>query len=159
AGLPVLRRGGSRGSPRHALRRLPRQRRRGAGPGRCRRHPHRRRRGPLRPSEGEQLMSTGTTPSIAWIGLGALGAPMGRATPAAAARDAAGAAAVVGVMVAAPSQLESALTGEDGIVEALRPPTSLLVMSAVDHAAIEASVARLEGVTAHVVDAPVCGGA
>src|SRR5699024_10881382 len=148
AGLSVLRRGGPGGGPRHALRRLPRQRRRGAGPGRCRRQPHRRRRGPLRPLEGEHLMSTGTTPSIAWIGLGAIGAPMARtaaeagfpvtafdlapaardaladvAAPAASAREAADGADVVVVMVATPAQLEAVLWGEDGIAEVLRPST------------------------------------
>ena len=129
-------------------------------------------------------MSTGTTPSIAWIGLGAIGAPMARtaaeagfpvtafdldpaardaladvATPAASAREAADGADVVVVMVATPAQLESVLTGEDGIVEVLKPSTTLLVMSTVGPAAIEAAAARLEGVTAHVVDAPVSGGA
>src|SRR5699024_2520668 len=74
-------------------------------------------------------------------------------------REAAGAADVVVVMVATPAQLESVLTGEGGIVEVLRPSTTLLVMSTVGPAAIEAAAARLDGVTAHVVDAPVSGGA
>ena len=129
-------------------------------------------------------MSTGTTPSIAWIGLGAIGAPMARtaaeagfpvtafdlapaardaladvAAPAASAREAADGADVVVVMVATPAQLEAVLWGEDGIAEVLRPSTTLLIMSTVGPAAIEAAVARLDGVTAHVVDSPVSGGA
>lgn len=125
-----------------------------------------------------------TTPSIAWIGLGAIGTPMARtaaeagfpvtafdlnpsardavadvAAPAASAREAARGAEIVVVMVATPDQLDAVLFGDDGIAEVLTGASTLLIMSTVGPAAIEAAVARLEGITAHVVDAPVSGGA
>ncbi|AXK46693.1 NAD(P)-dependent oxidoreductase [Brachybacterium saurashtrense] len=123
-------------------------------------------------------------PAVAWIGLGAIGTPMARAAalaghpvtafdlnpaardavadvavPAASAREAVRGADVVVVMVATPAQLESVLHGEGGIASELTAQTTLLVMSTVGPAAIEQTVASLEGITAHVVDAPVSGGA
>lgn len=122
--------------------------------------------------------------SIAWIGLGAIGTPMARtaaaagfpvtafdlspaareavadvATTAASAREAAQEADVVVVMVATPAQLDSVLTGEGGIAGVLTDATTLLIMSTVGPAAIEQTLTTLDGITSHVVDAPVSGGA
>ena len=128
-------------------------------------------------------MTTAPT-SVAWIGLGAIGTPMARtaaeagfplaafdlnpaardaladvATPAPSARDAARGADVVAVMVATPAQLDTVLFGEGGIAEVLTAETTLLIMATVGPAAIEQTLAGLEGITARVVDAPVSGGA
>ncbi|MGN7212758.1 NAD(P)-dependent oxidoreductase [Brachybacterium paraconglomeratum] len=126
-----------------------------------------------------------TTPAVAWIGLGAIGAPMARALagaglpvtaydlfPAAreaiaevaatteTAREAARGADVVAVMVATPDQLEAVLFGEeDGIAGELTEGTVLLIMSTVGPAALDATAARLEGTGVRIVDAPVSGGA
>ena len=126
-----------------------------------------------------------TTPAVAWIGLGAIGAPMARALagaglpvtaydlfPAAreaiaevaatteTAREAARGADVVAVMVATPDQLEAVLFGEeDGIAGELTAGTVLLIMSTVGPAALDATAARLEGTGVRIVDAPVSGGA
>lgn len=125
-----------------------------------------------------------TTPTIAWIGLGAIGAPMARtaaeaglavtafdlnpearqaladvATPAETALAAAQGADIVVIMVATPEQLDSVLLGEGGIAPALTAQTTLLIMSTVGPAAIEDTARALEGVTTHIVDAPVSGGA
>jgi len=126
-----------------------------------------------------------TTPAVAWIGLGAIGAPMARAlvgaglpvtaydlfpaareaiaevtATAATAREAVRGADVVAVMVATPEQLDSVLLGEeDGIAGELTSGTVLLIMSTVGPAAVEAAATRLEGITARIVDAPVSGGA
>lgn len=128
-------------------------------------------------------MTTAPT-SVAWIGLGAIGTPMARtaaeagfpvaafdlnpaardaladvATPAVSAREAARGADVVAVMVATPAQLDAVLFGEGGIAEVLTAETTLLIMATVGPAAIEQTLAGLEGITTHVVDAPVSGGA
>ncbi len=128
-------------------------------------------------------MITTSPLTIGWIGLGAMGAPMvrtaggaglairafdlspaareaveGSATPVGTAVEAAEGADVVVVMVATPAQLESVLFGEGGIAPVLGAETTLLIMSTVGPAAIEQTVTALEGVTAHVVDAPVSGG-
>ena len=126
-----------------------------------------------------------TTPAVAWIGLGAIGAPMARALagaglpvtaydlfPAAreaiaevaatteTAREAARGADVVAVMVATPDQLEAVLFGEeDGIAGELADWTILLIMSTVGPAALDATATRLEGTGVRIVDAPVSGGA
>ena len=128
--------------------------------------------------------STAATTSVAWIGLGAIGTPMARtaaaagfpvtafdlnpaareavadvATPAASAREAAQGADVVVVMVATPAQLDSVLVGEGGIAAVLTGATTLLIMSTVGPAAIEQTLTALKGITSHLVDAPVSGGA
>lgn len=125
-----------------------------------------------------------TTPTIGWIGLGAIGAPMvraagtaglavrafdlnpaareavaGVASPAETAVEAVTGTDVVVIMVATPAQLESVLFGEAGIAPSLTRESTLLVMSTVGPAAIEQTVTALEGITTHVVDAPVSGGA
>lgn len=126
-----------------------------------------------------------TTPAVAWIGLGAIGAPMARALagaglpvtaydlfPAAreaipeaavtteTAREAVRGADVVAVMVATSDQLEAVLFGEeDGIAGELTAGTVLLIMSTVGPAALDATAARLEGTGVRIVDAPVSGGA
>ncbi|MEO2097580.1 MAG: NAD(P)-dependent oxidoreductase [Brachybacterium sp.] len=126
-----------------------------------------------------------TTPAVAWIGLGAIGAPMARALagaglpvtaydlfPAAreaiaeaavtteTAREAVRGADVVAVMVATSDQLEAVLFGEeDGIAGELTVGTVLLIMSTVGPAALDATAARLEGTGVRIVDAPVSGGA
>jgi len=122
-------------------------------------------------------------PTLAWIGLGAIGTPMARAAAGAglsvtafdlssaareavadvaatagSAREAARGADVVAVMVATPAQLDAVLFGEEGLAEVLTAESTLLVMSTVGPAAIESAVQRLEGLTARVVDAPVSGG-
>ncbi|MGO1226000.1 NAD(P)-dependent oxidoreductase [Brachybacterium sp.] len=129
------------------------------------------------------MMTTAPT-SVAWIGLGAIGTPMARiaaeagfpvaafdlnpaardaladvATPAPSAREAARGADAVAVMVATPAQLDAVLFGEGGIAEVLTAETTLLIMATVGPAAIEQTLAGLEGITARVVDAPVSGGA
>lgn len=126
-----------------------------------------------------------TTPAVAWIGLGAIGAPMARALagaglpvtaydlfPAAreaiaevaatteTAREAVRGADVVAVMVATPEQLDAVLFGEeDGIAGELTAGTVLLIMSTVGPAALDATATRLEGTGVRIVDAPVSGGA
>ncbi|MFE7606605.1 NAD(P)-dependent oxidoreductase [Brachybacterium paraconglomeratum] len=126
-----------------------------------------------------------TTPAVAWIGLGAIGAPMARALagaglpvtaydlfPAAreaiaevavtteTAREAVRGADVVAVMVATPDQLDAVLFGEeDGIAGELTAGTVLLIMSTVGPAALDATATRLEGTGVRIVDAPVSGGA
>ncbi|MCZ4327979.1 NAD(P)-dependent oxidoreductase [Brachybacterium paraconglomeratum] len=126
-----------------------------------------------------------TTPAVAWIGLGAIGAHMARALagaglpvtaydlfPAAreaiaevaatteTAREAARGADVVAVMVATPDQLDAVLFGEeDGIAGELADGTILLIMSTVGPAALDATATRLAGTRARIVDAPVSGGA
>lgn len=62
-------------------------------------------------------------------------------------------------MVATPAQLDAVLFGEGGIAEVLTAETTLLIMATVGPAAIEQTLAGLEGITARVVDAPVSGGA
>ena len=126
-----------------------------------------------------------TTPAVAWIGLGAIGAPMARvlagaglsvtahdlfpaareaiaeaAATAGTAREAVRGAEVVAVMVATPEQLDAVLFGEeDGIAGELADGTILLIMSTVGPAALDATAARLEGTGVRIVDAPVSGGA
>lgn len=128
-----------------------------------------------------------STPTVGWIGLGAIGAPMARAaataglsvtafdldpaalealadvaTPAPSAADAARGADVVVLMVATPAQLEAVLHGADGaggIAPALTERSTLLVMATVGPEALEQAVRSLDGITARVVDAPVSGGA
>lgn len=125
-----------------------------------------------------------TTPAVAWIGLGAIGAPMARALagaglpvsaydlfPAAreaiaevavtteTAREAVRGADVVAVMVATPDQLDAVLFGEqDGIAGELTAGTVLLIMSTVGPAALDATATRLAGTGVRIVDAPVSGG-
>ena len=125
-----------------------------------------------------------TAPAVAWIGLGAIGAPMARAlavaglpltaydlfpaareaiaevaATAATAREAVRGADVVAVMVATPAQLDEVLFGEDGIADELTVETVLLIMSTVGPAAVDAAAARLAPATTRIVDAPVSGGA
>ena len=124
-----------------------------------------------------------TTPKIAWIGLGAMGAPMALATAAAGmsvtaydvspdslktveshlsvasnAREAVTGADVVAIMVATGAQLDSVLFGDDGVASELKQDTVVLVMATVGPQAIESAAARLEDVNVRVVDAPVSGG-
>lgn len=121
--------------------------------------------------------------NIAWIGLGAMGAPMALVTAAAGhavtafdmnpaaldavapsvasaptAHEAAAGADVVVIMVATGAQLNSVLFGEQGIASVLDSETRVLVMSTVGPAAVEAAAAQLAPVTTHLVDAPVSGG-
>lgn len=124
-----------------------------------------------------------TTPKIAWIGLGAMGAPMALATAEAGmsvtaydvspdslkaveshlsvasnAREAVTGADVVAIMVATGAQLDSVLFGDDGVASELKQDTVVLVMATVGPQAIESAAARLEDVNVRVVDAPVSGG-
>ncbi|MDO4897683.1 MAG: NAD(P)-dependent oxidoreductase [Rothia sp. (in: high G+C Gram-positive bacteria)] len=120
---------------------------------------------------------------VAWIGLGAMGAPMALVTAAAghqvtafdmnpaaleavapqvaaapSAVDAVAGADAVVIMVATGAQLQAVLFGENGIAQALSADTQVMVMSTVGPAAVEAAAAQLEPVTTHFVDAPVSGG-
>lgn len=121
--------------------------------------------------------------NVAWIGLGAMGAPMALVTAAAGhtvtafdmnpaaqeavapsvtsaptAQEAATGADVVVIMVATGAQLNSVLFGEQGIAPVLTSATRILVMSTVGPAAVESAAAQLASVTTHLVDAPVSGG-
>lgn len=121
--------------------------------------------------------------NVAWIGLGAMGAPMALITAAAGhtvtafdmnpaaldtvapsvasaptAQEAATGADVVVIMVATGAQLNSVLFGEQGIASVLTSATRILVMSTVGPAAIEEAATQLAPVTTHLVDAPVSGG-
>lgn len=121
--------------------------------------------------------------NVAWIGLGAMGAPMALVTAAAGhtvtafdmnptaleavapsvasaptAQEASTGADVVVIMVATGAQLNSVLLGEQGIASVLTSATRVLVMSTVGPAAVESAAAQLASVTTHLVDAPVSGG-
>lgn len=105
---------------------------------------------------------------VAWIGLGAMGAPMATVTaqaghavtafdmnPAAleavaplvasapSAREAVAGADAVVIMVATGPQLHAVLFGENGIADALTAETTVLVMSTVGPAAVESAAAQL----------------
>lgn len=120
---------------------------------------------------------------VAWIGLGAMGAPMATVTaqaghavtafdmnPAAldavaplvasapSAREAVAGADAVVIMVATGPQLQAVLFGEAGIADSLTAETTVMVMSTVGPAAVEAAAAQLAPVTTRFVDAPVSGG-
>lgn len=120
---------------------------------------------------------------VAWIGLGAMGAPMATVTaqaghavtafdmnPAAleavaplvasasSAHEAVAGADAVVIMVATGPQLHAVLFGENGIADALTAETTVLVMSTVGPAAVESAAAQLAPVTTRFVDAPVSGG-
>lgn len=120
---------------------------------------------------------------VAWIGLGAMGAPMATVTaqaghtvtafdmnPAAleavaplvasapSAREAVAGADAVVIMVATGPQLHAVLFGENGIADALTAETTVLVMSTVGPAAVESAAAQLAPMTTRFVDAPVSGG-
>lgn len=124
-----------------------------------------------------------TAPTVAWIGLGAMGGPMALATAragmrvtaydvfpasleavgpdvaaAASACEAARGADVVAIMVATGPQLQSVLFGEDGIASVLTKDSVLLIMATVGPKAIEEAAAGLEATGARIVDAPVSGG-
>lgn len=123
------------------------------------------------------------TPTVGWIGLGAMGAPMATVTARAghqvtafdlnpkvldslrptvssalSAREAATGVDVVVIMVATGPQLEAVLFGEDGISDVLSPDTTVLIMSTVGPAAVESAAIALAPITQRVVDAPVSGG-
>src|SRR5690606_13293370 len=120
-----------------------------------------------------------TTPAVAWIGLGAIGAPMARAlagadlpvtaydlfpaareaitdqvATAATAREAVPGADVVAVMVATPEQLDSVLFVAGDVATG----TATLHMWTGGPAALEAAAERLDGSGVRIVDAPVSGG-
>lgn len=120
---------------------------------------------------------------VAWIGLGAMGAPMATVTaqaghavtafdmnPAAldavaplvasapSAREAVAGADAVVIMVATGPQLQAVLFGEAGIADSLTAETTVMVMSTVGPAAVEAAATQLAPVTTRFVDAPVSGG-
>ena len=123
-------------------------------------------------------------PTIAVLGLGAMGLPMatwlvhsqfavrgfdvapGRAELAAAAgvaifesaRQAAGPADVVLVAVRDRAQLEDLLWGPDGIAGVLRPGAAILLTATIGIAAVQQAAERLGGAGLELVDAPVSGG-
>ncbi|WP_194396274.1 NAD(P)-dependent oxidoreductase [Microbacterium atlanticum] len=118
--------------------------------------------------------------TIGFIGLGAMGRPMARhlaasgftvtgfdpyapvdrldgferAHTAAQAAD----ADVVALMVATPTQAESALGGPDGVLAGLRPGAVVIVMATVGLESVQAIAAQVEAASGLVVDAPVSGG-
>jgi 3-hydroxyisobutyrate dehydrogenase len=115
---------------------------------------------------------------VGWIGLGAMGAPMAACVAraghetiafdvdpervrglegvgaAASAAEAASGVDVLVLMVATAGQIDGVLF-DDGVADALEAPTTVLLMSTVGPAAVQAVASRL---TADVVDAPVSGG-
>jgi len=119
---------------------------------------------------------------VGWIGLGAMGGPMAQhvagaghdvtafdvdparaqalpgVTPAATAADAAGADVVV-LMVATPAQVEQVLFGTEGVLDALKPGSVVVVMATVGPAPMRSWAERLQAREVHLVDAPVSGGA
>lgn len=123
-------------------------------------------------------------PTIAVLGLGAMGLPMatwlvhsqfavrgfdvapGRAELAAAAgvtifesaRQAAGPADVVLVAVRDRAQLEALLWGPEGIAGVLRPGAAILLTATIGIAAVQQAAERLGGAGLELVDAPVSGG-
>jgi 3-hydroxyisobutyrate dehydrogenase-like beta-hydroxyacid dehydrogenase len=121
---------------------------------------------------------------LAFIGLGAMGAPMARrlaasgypvavydtrsertvaledagcrgaASPAEAARD----ADVVLLMVVNGAQVHAALFGEDGVVSGVRPGATIIVLSTIGPACIREIDGELAAHRVHLIDAPVSGG-
>lgn len=123
------------------------------------------------------------TPTVAVLGLGAMGLPMAThlaqtfpvraydldpsraaglsatsATGHASARAAATDADVVLVAVRNAEQLEAALWGDDGVTEVLEPGSVVLLTSTVGMAAVEDVATRLADQGLGLVDAPVSGG-
>ncbi|MDO5661426.1 MAG: NAD(P)-dependent oxidoreductase [Brachybacterium sp.] len=124
-----------------------------------------------------------TAPTVGWVGLGAMGAPMALVTAragipvtafdmnpaaleavapdvtaAATPVDAVRNADVVVIMVATGAQLDQVLFGEAGIAPHLGPETVVMVMATVGPVAVDRTVELLREVTTRVVDAPVSGG-
>jgi 3-hydroxyisobutyrate dehydrogenase-like beta-hydroxyacid dehydrogenase len=121
---------------------------------------------------------------IAFVGLGAMGAPMARrllaaghavavvdvrpeavarlaaegARPAASPAAAAGGAEVAVVMVMTGGQAESVLVGEDGLLAALGPGATAVVMSTIGPAAARRLAEACRARSVGYVDAPVTGG-
>jgi len=124
-----------------------------------------------------------TTPTIAVLGLGAMGLPMAtnlaRAfavrgfdisqarldlataagiTAASSARDAATGSDIVLLAVRNRAQLDEALYGADGVAEVLAPGAVILLTSTVGIDAVREVAARLEASGLLLVDAPISGG-
>lgn len=124
-----------------------------------------------------------TTPTIAVLGLGAMGLPMATrlaerftvrgfdpnpersslgsdagVTSAGSAREAATGADAVLLAVRNHAQLEDALYGEDGVVGVLTPGALVILTSTVGIDAVREVAARLSGDGFHLVDAPISGG-
>jgi 3-hydroxyisobutyrate dehydrogenase len=122
--------------------------------------------------------------NIAFVGLGAMGAPMAKsllsagfdlgvfdvreenarplvemgATGAGSPREAAENADALVLMVVDAGQIEAALFGEDGAAEALAPGCAVVAMSTVGPEPIRALDGRLSGRQLRLLDAPVSGG-
>lgn len=132
--------------------------------------------------------STGSaevSPTVGWIGLGAMGGPMATClataglpvtafdidpakapslqahgiTAAATIADAARGADVLALMVATAGQAESVLFGDGQAAAALAPGAVVLLMATVGPAAVVDFAARLAPLGVELVDAPVSGGA
>jgi 3-hydroxyisobutyrate dehydrogenase len=124
-----------------------------------------------------------TDPTIAVLGLGAMGLPMASrlaeryqvrgfdinpersalaqeagVEPATSARDAATGADVVLLAVRNRTQLEDALYGGDGVVAVLRPGALVVLTSTVGIDAVREVAVRLADEGFHLVDAPLSGG-
>jgi 3-hydroxyisobutyrate dehydrogenase len=124
-----------------------------------------------------------TNPTIAVLGLGAMGLPMatrlaekysvrgydiseerlalaGKARVAAtkSAREAATGANVVLLAVRNRAQLDDALYGADGVVEVLKPGAVIILTSTVGIDAVREVAAQLAEAQLHLVDAPISGG-
>src|ERR671913_554303 len=120
----------------------------------------------------------------AFIGLGAMGAPMAKrivsagfdlsvfdvrpenadplvdlgATRAGSPREAAEGAEALVLMVVNAEQAENALFGEDGAAETLSPKSAVVLMSTIGPEAVRGIEGRLAGRGAKLLDAPVSGG-
>ncbi|HEX5116928.1 MAG TPA: NAD(P)-dependent oxidoreductase [Pseudonocardiaceae bacterium] len=118
--------------------------------------------------------------TVAWIGLGAMGLPMARRlatgghdvvgydvaadragegiTPATSPAAAAAGADAVFVMVADADQARAALSGDDGVLVALRPGATVVVCSTIGPAAMAELADAIRAAGGKPVDAPVSGG-
>jgi 3-hydroxyisobutyrate dehydrogenase len=123
---------------------------------------------------------------VAWVGLGAMGAPMAARVvgagfdvaaydkdparlssvastsplrPSATAGEASRDVDVAVLMVATPEQAEEALFSSDGVAATIGPGSVVLIMATVGPDAISSWVERLAGLGVTLVDAPVSGGA
>ncbi len=127
---------------------------------------------------------TDDVPSLGFIGLGQIGAPMARrwmdwpggltvfdvmpaatepfaragATIAATPAEVAGQATIISVMVRDDDQVREVVTGDDGILAAARPGTVVAIHSTVEaHTPAELAERAIDHAV-HVIDAPVSGG-
>ena len=124
-----------------------------------------------------------SNPTIAVLGLGAMGLPMATClaekfsvrsydiaaarmdlakeagvAPSASAREAATGADIVLLAVRNRAQLDNALFGDDGVTEVLEKGATILLTSTVGIEAVREVAQQLDALGLHIVDAPVSGG-